>query len=154
MSAPSGSVTTGQTSSRSTLSVQPWAISRAPRAAASASAAGSPQRRRRRSRTSQSRASRDDEVVRDGVGDGRQVGRRAQDGRVVGVIRRPEEDGGRRRRDGRQVRVRAVAKGRVDERVARLDLVAMHERDDRDDARRAVAGRATMTSVSWWAFAP
>ena len=40
MSAPSGSVTTGQTSSRSTLSVQPSAISRAPSAAASASAAG------------------------------------------------------------------------------------------------------------------
>ena len=95
MSAPSGSVTTGQTSSRSTLSVQPWAISRAPE-----------RRRERIGRgiaTAQAAQVQDvpvarlagEEVVRDGLGDGRQVGRRAQDRGVVRVIRGPEEDGGR-----------------------------------------------------------
>ena len=58
-SRPPGSVATGQTSSRSTLSVQPWAISRAPNAAASASAAGSPHRSRRRSTASHGIGCRD-----------------------------------------------------------------------------------------------
>ena len=139
MSAPSGSLTTGQTSSRSTLSVQPSAISRAPSAAASASAAGSPQRRRRRSSDVPFASLAADEVVRDRVGDGRQVRRGAQDRRVVGVVRGAEEDRGRGRRDRGQIGVRAVTQGRVDERIARLDLVPVHERHDPDDLARRVA---------------
>ena len=120
MSAPTGSVTTGQTSSRSTLSVQPSAISRAPKAAARASAAGSPQRSRRRSTTSHGRRSDGaGEVVGQRVGDGRQVRRRRQDRGVIGVVRGTEEDRGRGRRDRRQVGDGAVAHLRVEGRVVR-----------------------------------
>ena len=57
---------------------------------------------------------------------------RREDRRVVGVIRRPEEDRLGRRRDRRQQGIRPVAHLGVGQRVGRLDLVAMHQRDDRD----------------------
>ena len=138
---PAGS-TTGQTSSRSTLSVQPSAISRAPngrgqgvgrRVAAAEAAEVDDVPRPARRRLGQ--------VVGERVGDGRQVRRRGEDRRVVGVVRGAEEDGRGGRRDRRQLDVGAVAHLRVGDRVARLDLVAMHERHDRDRVARRPAHR-------------
>ena len=72
------------------------------------------------------------EMVDERGGDRREVRRRAQDRGVVGVVRGPEEDRGRGRLDRRELGARLVAHRRVGQRVARLDLVAVHERDDRD----------------------
>ena len=80
------------------------------------------------------------EVAGDGVGDRRKPLRVAEDRRVVRVVGRPEEDGLRGGRHGRQGDRVAVADLRRGARVVRLDLVAMHERDDRDglvDAARS-----------------
>ena len=78
MSRPSGSVTTGQTSSRSTLSVQPSAISRAPNAAAERVggrvAAAQPAQVDDVPRPA-CRVAASAQVVGERVGDGRQVGR-------------------------------------------------------------------------------
>ena len=115
MSRPGGTRTTGQTSSRSTLSVQPSAISRAPNAAARASAAGSPQRRRRRSidvprgRMRIVAGRRRGEVVGDRIGHGGQVARVGEHGRVVGVVGRAEEDRLRRWRDRSELESGSVA---------------------------------------------
>ena len=138
MSTADRQVTTGQTSSRSTLSVQPSAISRAPR----------PRRARRRpGRRSAA-----------GAGPRRPTGRRPAGSASSRPARRPRRAGPRgrpgssrsrrgtrrrRRRRSRSARPasagrRAVAHRRVGGRVARLDLVAVHERHDRDRIR---AGR-------------
>ena len=61
---------------------------------------------------------------------GRKVGRVGQDRRVVGVVRGAEEDRRGRRRDRRQLEIGAVAHLGVGQLVARLDLVAMHQRHD------------------------
>ncbi len=65
--------------------------------------------------------------------------------------RRPWRRGHRRQR-----RVGAVAHRRVRRGVGRLDLVAVHQRDDRDRVGRPSAGRrpGPATRVSSWAFAP
>ena len=73
----------------------------------------------------------------------RQVRRGGEDRRVVGVVRRAEEDGRRRRRDRRQLGVARRGASSCGWRVARLDLVAVHQRDDGDRLgvrSRAVAG--------------
>ena len=108
---PRGNVTTGQTSSRSRLSVQPLGRSRARRRRPPG-----PRRRGRRSAGGAGRSTSHGagmvgigeapatrEVVDDGVGDGRQVGRGGEDRGVVGVVGGAEEDRLRGRRDRRQV---------------------------------------------------
>ena len=93
-------------------------------------------------------------IVGERLGDGGQVLGGGQDRRVVGVVRGAEEDRRRGRRDRRQRDLGAVAHLRVGRRVARLDLVAVHERHDRDGLRAGRPHRpATTTSVSSWAFA-
>ena len=81
-------------------------------------------------------------VVGEDVGDGRQVGRRGQDRRVVGVVGGAEEQGGGGRRDGREVDgVPAVAHLRLGQHVGRLDLVPVHQRDDARSGRHRAAHR-------------
>ena len=70
------------------------------------------------------------EIVRERVGDGRQVRGRGQDRRVVGVVRGTEEDRGRGRRHGGELGRRAVAHLGVERSLAGLDLVAVHQRED------------------------
>ena len=140
---PTGSSATGQTSSRSTLSVQPCAISRAPKAAASASPAGSPHRRRRRSTASHGprvlRVPHRAAVPGQRLCHGGQVRGRGQERGVVRVVRGAEEDRLRVRRDGGQLVAADVPDGRVQLHVRGLHLVAVHERGDGD--RRGVIGR-------------
>ncbi len=72
------------------------------------------------------------QVADDRGGDRRHVLRGRQHRGVVGVVRGTEQDGRGGRRDRGQVEVGTVAHPRVGDRVARLHLVAMHERHDRD----------------------
>ena len=83
---------------------------------------------------------RSGEVVGEGIGHGGQVARVGEHGRVIGVVGRPEEDGLRRWLDRRELESGSRPHRRAGQRVARLDLVTVHERHDRDGLR---AGRLT-----------
>ena len=61
-----------------------------------------------------------------------QVRRMGQQGRVVGVVARPEVDRAGGRRHGRERQRLAVPDHRVGRRVGRLDDVSVHQRHDRD----------------------
>ncbi len=73
---------------------------------------------------------------------GREVVRRRQHGRVVGVVAGAHEDRLGVRRDRGQLLARIGPHVGRGDRVAQLDLVAVHERDDRDrgSVRRGVGG--------------
>ena len=132
--APWGRVATGQTSSCSTVIVQPQSRSRRPKAAVRAVADGSPQRSRRRSTASHCRGvmrvAAVREVVGGGLGDPVQVAGRGQQRGVVGVVRGAEEHGLGVGRDGRQRRAVLVPDARAPRAVAGLHLVTVHQRDD------------------------
>ena len=71
-------------------------------------------------------------VGRQRLGDRGQVGRGGEDRRVVGVVGRPRRRPPWPSGGPASVRSRAWRQGRVDGRRRRLDLVAVHERDDAD----------------------
>ena len=86
--------------------------------------------------TSQRDGSCRGELFGDGVADGGQIGGRGQDRGVVGVVRRPEEDGGRRIGHRPKRSAGLVADGRPSRHVSGLELVAVHQRRDADDVVR------------------
>ena len=151
---------TGQTSSRSTLSVQPSAHLAARRTPSRARRRrGRPARRRRRSTTSHGSgwilvgdrlaAKLRRRAASAARGQVRGVG---EERRVVGVVARAEVDGAGGRRDGRERQARRPWRIVVwVVGVGRLDDVAVHERHDRDgpirrrrstDRRRRACRRA------------
>ena len=81
------------------------------------------------------------EVRDESRGDRRKVRRGGEDRRVVGVVRRSEEDGLRGRLDRRERLLVAAADRRTPVGVARLHLVAVHQGQDRDRAGSGRRGR-------------
>ena len=75
------------------------------------------------------------EMVGESIGHGGQVARVCEHGRVISVVGRPEEDGLRRRLDRGELEAGSRPHRRSGQRVARLDLMTVHERRDRDRLR-------------------